>query len=179
MATSRNEWKLSAISKEICEKFPRSNFAQISNVPRSREGYITEVFEEVESRVTKKLSQEISGRESRFLGAGALSGLYDFLLDPLIHGHSRTAPETSRNTLRTNQGTNEDYSQSDFNPAVGVSKSQTTKTGRDDANDSLVGFSYTFSGMKTFCAVICNLDVKNRESLGQWRRQLMIWVFCL
>ena len=55
------------------------------------------VSEEIEGRVTKKLSQEFSKRENRILGA--LSPVDDFLMNPLIQGHSGTAPETSRNNL--------------------------------------------------------------------------------
>ena len=73
--------------------------------------------------------------ESRILGA--LSGLDDFFLNPLFQGHSETAPETPRNTLRTNQGTNEDHSQSDPYPEAGVSQSQTTNSGPGDTFDNI------------------------------------------
>ena len=62
--------------------------AQNSNVPRSQEDYISQVSEEIEGRVTKKLSQEFSRTENRILGA--LSRLDDFLMNPLIQGHSGT-----------------------------------------------------------------------------------------
>ena len=88
----------------------------------------------MENRVTK-LSQEFSRTESRILGA--LSRFDDFLLNPLIQGHSGTAPETTWNTLRKNQGTNEDDSQSDLHPEARVSQSQTTRNfGPDDSYDS-------------------------------------------
>ena len=99
-------------------------------MPRLQVDYITQVLEEVESRLTKKLFQEYSRTVSRILGA--LSCLEDFLPNLLIQGHSGTAPETSRNTLRTNQGTNRDDSQSDPHPKAGVSQSQTTNSGPDD-----------------------------------------------
>ena len=98
--------------------------AQNSNVARSQEDYITQVSKEIESRVTKKLSQEFSRTENRILGA--LSRLDDFLLNPLFPGHSGTAPETSRNGYSSNQGTNEDDSQSGPHPDAGVFESQTT-----------------------------------------------------
>ena len=56
----------------------------------------------------KKMSKESSRTESCILGA--LSQLDEFLLNPVIQGHSGTALGTSRNTLSTNQGTNEDDS---------------------------------------------------------------------
>ena len=125
MATLRNKKKLAALNKENCEEHPRSNLAQNSNVPRSQEDYITQVSEEIESRVTKKLSQEFSRTENRILGA--LSRLDDFLMNPLIQGHSGTAPETSRNAFITNQGTNEEDSQIDPHPEAGIFDSQTTR----------------------------------------------------
>ena len=60
MATLRNKGKLAALIKETFEEHPRSNMAQNANVPRSQEGYITQVSEEIKGRVTKKLSQEFS-----------------------------------------------------------------------------------------------------------------------
>ena len=106
MAYLRNKRKLAALNKENWRYL-----AQNSNVPRSREDYITKVLEEVEGRVTKNLSQEFSRKENRILGA--LYRLDDFLMNPLIQGHSRTAPEKSRKAFSTSQGTNEDDSQSD------------------------------------------------------------------
>ena len=70
------------MNKEICEEHPRSNLEQYSNVPRSQEDYITQVSDEIEGRVTKKLSQEFSWTENRIVGA--LYRLDDFLMNPLI-----------------------------------------------------------------------------------------------
>ena len=110
--------KLAASNKENCEKHPRSNLASNSNVPRSQEDYITQVSEEVEGRVTKKLLQEFSRTENRILGA--LARLDDFLMNPLLQGHSGTTPEESRNVFSINQGTNEDDSQSNPHPEAGL-----------------------------------------------------------
>ena len=96
MAT-RNKRKLAALNKENCEECPRSNLVQNSNVPRPQEDYLTQVSEEIEGRVTKKLSQEFSRTENSILSA--LARLDDFLMNPLIQGHSGTTPETSRNVL--------------------------------------------------------------------------------
>ena len=62
MATG-NKRKLAALNKEDCEEHPRINLAQNSNVPRSQEDYITQLPEEIEGRVTKKLSQDFSRTE--------------------------------------------------------------------------------------------------------------------
>ena len=59
MAT-RNKRKLAASNKENCEEHPRSNLAQNSNIPRSQEDYITQVSEEIEGKVTKKVIARIS-----------------------------------------------------------------------------------------------------------------------
>ena len=112
MATLRIKRCLAALNKENCEAHPRSNLTQNSNVPRSQEDYITQISEEIKGRVTKKFFQEFSGTENRILGA--LSRLDDFLINSLIQGHSGTVPETSWNAYGTNQGTNEDDSQSDL-----------------------------------------------------------------
>ena len=113
MAT-RNKKKLAALNRENCEEQPRSNLAQNSKVPRSQEDYITQVSQEIEGRVTKKLSQEFSGTENRI--QGALERLDDFLMNPLIQGHSGTTPKTSRIVFIFNQGKNEDDSQSNPHP---------------------------------------------------------------
>ena len=132
MAT-RNKRKLAALNKENCEENPRSNLVSNSNVPRSQEDYITQVSaEEIEGRVTKKLSQEISRTENRILGA--LARLDDFLMNPLLQGHSGTAPETSRNVFSINQGTNEDDSQSDPHPEAGL-----LSCGQEDRHDMVTG----------------------------------------
>ena len=126
MVPLRNNRKLAALNNENYEELPRSNLAQNSNALRSQEDYITQVSEEIEGRVTKKLSQEFSRTENRILVA--LARFDDFLMNPLIQGHSGTALETSRNAFSTSQGTNEGDSQSDLHPEVGVFHNQTTQS---------------------------------------------------
>ena len=112
--------------------------AKISNFHRSLEYNITQVSEKIEGRVTKKLSQEFSRTENRILGA--LARLDDFLMNPLTQGHSGTAPETPRNAFSTNQGTNEDDSQSDLHPEAGIFHNQTTRnSGPEDGHDMVTG----------------------------------------
>ena len=100
MAT-RNKRKLAELIRENCEEHARSNLAQTSKVPRSQEDYITQVSEETEGRVTKMLSQEFSRTQNCILRA--LARLDDFLMNPLIQGHSGTAPETARNAFIMNK----------------------------------------------------------------------------
>ena len=123
--TTRNKRKLAALNKKNCEENPRSNMAQNSGAPRSQEDYITQVSEEIEGRVRKRLSNEFSRTENRILGA--LARLDDFLMNPLLPGHSGTTPEPTRNTTRNNQGTNEDGSQNDPHPEAGLFHGQITR----------------------------------------------------
>ena len=133
--TTRNKKKLAALNKENCEEHPRSNLAQNSNAPRSQEDYITQVSEEIEGRVTKRLSKEFSRTENRILGA--LARLDDFFMNPLLQGHSGATPEASRNPLSTRQGTNEDDSQNDPHPEAGLFHSQITQnSGPEEGYDS-------------------------------------------
>ena len=119
--------------------------AQNSSAPRSQEDYITQVSEEIEGRVTKRLSKEFSRTENRILGA--LARLDHFLMNLLLPGHSGTTPEPSRNALNTSQGTNEDDSQNDPRPEAGLFHGQMTQnSGPDDrhalgnATQSKIGF---------------------------------------
>ena len=124
---------MATLNKENCEELHRSNLAQNSNVPRSQPDYITQVSEKIEQRVTKKLSQEFSRTKTCILCA--LSRLDEFHMNPLIHGHSGTAPETSRNTYGTNLGTHEDDSHGEPHPEAGIFQSQTTrKSGPKDGH---------------------------------------------
>ena len=107
------------------EEYPRNGQSRNTSVPRINEEYITQISEEIEGRVTKKLSQEYSRTESRILGA--LSKLHEFLLNQKTRTHSETVPGTLRNTNVGNQGTNEDDSQSDPHPEAGNFRSQTTQ----------------------------------------------------
>ena len=132
--TTRNKRKLAALNKENCEENPRSNLAQNSGAPRSQEDYITQVSEEIEGRVTKRLSKEFSRTENRILGA--LARLDDFLRNPLLPGHSGTTLEPNRNTSHNNQATNEDGSQNDPHPEAGLFHGQTTRNASlEDGHD--------------------------------------------
>ena len=134
--TTRNKRKLAALYKENCEEHPRSHLAQNSNVPGSQEDYITQVSEEIEGRVTKRLSGEFIRTENCILGA--LARLDDFFMNSLLQGHSGTTPEPSRNALSTSQGTNEDDSQNDPLPEAGLFHGQMTQnSGPEDGHDNL------------------------------------------
>ena len=95
MATLRNKRKLATATRQTQEEHPRNGQSRNTSVPRTNEEYITQVFEEIEGRVTKKLFQEFSGTGSRILCA--VSTL-EFLLNPRMQTHSGTVPGTFQNT---------------------------------------------------------------------------------
>ena len=135
MATLRNKRKLAAVTRETQEEHPRNCQSRNTSVSRINEEYITQISEEIEGRVTKKLSQEFSRTESRILGA--LSKLDEFLSNQQIQTHSRTVPWPFRNTNVENQGSNEDDSQSDPHPEAGIFCGQTTQnSGPKECRDS-------------------------------------------
>ena len=105
MATLKTERKLAAFYKKNREEHLRCNLAENSNAPRSHEDYINQFSQEIEGKLTKKLSQEFSRTEKCILGA--LSRLDDFRLNPIIQGHSGTSLETSQNAYGTNRETND------------------------------------------------------------------------
>ena len=135
MATLRNKRKLAAVTRKTQKENPRNGQSRNTSIPRINEEYITQVSEEIEGRVSKKLSQEFSRTESRILGA--LTKLDEFLSNQQIRTHSETVPGTFRNTSVENQGTNEDDSQSDPHPEAGIFGDQTTQnSGPKDCRDS-------------------------------------------
>ena len=84
------------------------------------------------------MSQEFSRTKIRILGVFAR--LDDFLMKPLSHGYSTTAPETSRNAMSTMQGTNEDDSQTDLHTEAGIFPNQMTQNpGPEDGHDMVTG----------------------------------------
>ena len=102
MATLRNKRKLAAVSRET-PKSTRNSRVQNTLDPESTQYYISQVSEEIEGRVTKKLSKEFSRTESRILGA--LSKLDEFLLNPQVRTCSVAVPGASRNNNSENRET--------------------------------------------------------------------------
>ena len=90
MATLRNKRKLAAVSRETPESTRNERAPNVLD-PELTQDYISQVSEEIEGRVTKKLSKEFSRTESRILGA--LSKLDEFLLNPQVRTCSVVAPE--------------------------------------------------------------------------------------
>ena len=78
--------------------------------------YNSQVSEEIEGRVTEKLSKEFSRTESRILGA--LSKIDEFLLYPQVRTCSAAVPGTSGNNTSENRETTGDRSSDDPCPEV-------------------------------------------------------------
>ena len=74
---------------------------------------------DIESRLTKKLSQEFNGTKSRLL-SGSFK-LDDFFLNPQVWAKSGSGPGTFQNSDTENQEPNEDSCQNDPRPEVGTS----------------------------------------------------------
>ena len=110
MATLGNKKKLAAVSRETPES-TRHSRAQNTLDTESTQDYISQVSEEIERRVTKKLSKEFSRTESRILAA--LSKLDEFLLNRQVRTCSVAVPGTSRNNNSENRETIGDRSSDD------------------------------------------------------------------
>ena len=136
MATLRNKRKLAAVTRKIQDENPRNGQSRNTSVPRINEDYLTQLSEEIEGRITKKLSREFSRIESRI--SDALSKLDEVLSNQQIQTYSETVPGTFRNTNVENHGTNEDDSQSDPHPEGGLFRSQTTQNSGPEAGHYMV-----------------------------------------
>ena len=118
MATPTNKRKLSAVSKDLQERV-KNGRPQNTFLPGMTEEYITQVSEEIEGRVTKKLSQWFSMTESCTLGA--LSLLDEFLLNLQVRTCSGTVPGASRAKNSENREPTGDRSSKDSYAKVELS----------------------------------------------------------
>ena len=116
MATLRNKRKLATALRETPEGSKSSRGQNVLD-PELTQEYISQVSEEIEGRVTKKLSKEFSKTESRILGA--LSKLDEFLLSPQWRTCSVAVQGTSTNANSENRETHGDRSSDDPYPEVG------------------------------------------------------------
>ena len=117
MATLRSKRKLAAVSRETPDGNRRSRGRNVLD-PELAQDYISQVSEEIEGRVTKKLSKEFNKTESRILGA--LSKLDEFLLNPQVRTCSIAAYGTSRNANSENLEYHGDHSSNDPYPEGGI-----------------------------------------------------------
>ena len=108
MATLINKRKLAAVSREALEGSRGRNVLD----PKLTQVYISQVSEEIEWRVSKKLSKEFNKTESRILGA--LSKLDEFLPNPqvrtcsVIQGACRNANSENRE-IHGDRSSNDPY----------------------------------------------------------------------
>ena len=116
VATLRKKRNLAEVSRETPEGSRGSRGQNVLD-PELTHDYISQVSEEIEGRVTKKLSKEFNKMESRILGA--LSKLDEFLLNPQVRTCSVAVQGTSRNTNSGNRETHGDRSSNDPYPEVG------------------------------------------------------------
>ena len=115
MATLRNKRKL---ARETPKK-TKNNQSQNTLDPEMAQEYISQVSEEIEGRVTKKLLEEFSRTESRILGA--LSKLDEFLLNRQVRTCSVVVPGTTRNGNSGNREPSRDRSPNDPCPEARIS----------------------------------------------------------
>ena len=132
MATLRKKRKLAAVSRETPEN-NRNNQPQNALDPETDQKYISQLSEEIEWRVTKKLLKEFSRTESRILGA--LSKLDEFLLNPQVRTCSVAVPETSRNSNSENLQPTGDRSLSDPCPGVRYSSHHSGNLNNPEVED--------------------------------------------
>ena len=121
MATLRTRRELATVSRETPESTGNSR-AQNALDPEVTQDYISQVFEEIEGRVTKKLSKKFSMTESRILSA--LSKLDEFLLNPQVRTCSVAVPGTTWNSNSENRETTGDRSSDGPCPEVIFSSHQ-------------------------------------------------------
>ena len=92
MRNTRNKRRLAEIQDNFEEDRSQGSSRDKSSVDPN-ENYITQVSQEIEGRIAKKLSQEFSKRESRILGA--LAKLDHFLTNPSVDSSTPKIKHTS------------------------------------------------------------------------------------
>ena len=95
MACLRKKRKLAAVWRET-PKNTRNSQSQNTLDPKMAQENISQASEEIEGRVTKKLSKRFSRTESRIMGA--LSKLDEDFLNAQVRTCSVAFPGTSRNS---------------------------------------------------------------------------------
>ena len=142
MTTLRNKKKLGAVSRETPEG-SRNGRGQNVLDPELTQDYISQVSEEIEGRVTKKLSKEFNKTESRILGA--LSRLDEFLLNLQVRTCSVAVQGKSRNDNSGNREIHGDRSSNNPYPEVWSSPHHTglLNSPEAEANSHMVTESYT------------------------------------
>ena len=136
MTTLKIKRKIAAVSRETPE-ITGSSRGQNTLDPESTQDYISQVSEEIEGRVTKKLSKQFSRTGSRILGT--LSKLGEFLLNPQVWTCSVAVPGTSRNNDSDNRETTGDRSSDNPCPEVRHPSHQCGPLNSQRKKDTLTG----------------------------------------
>ena len=164
MATLRNKRKLAAVSRDTPEGGRNSRGPNVLD-PELTQDYISQVSEEIEGRVTKKLSREFSKTESRILGA--LSKLDEFLLNPQVQTCS-VVQGASRNANLENRVTQGGRSSDDPYPEMGYFPHHSGQLTSADAetNSHVVTENYPHSkpiNLPVFVTVIVTRKNSNQD----------------
>ena len=133
MATLRNKRNLAVVSSET-QEIARNSQSHNTFVPGMTEEYKTEFSEEIEGRVTEKLSLEFSRTESRIFGA--LSKHDEFLVNPQVRTFSGTVPGTSRDNDLGNREPTGNRSQNYPYPEVDFSTRRTSNSVESDQEET-------------------------------------------
>ena len=141
MATLRNKRKLAAVSRETPEDSRGSRGGNVLD-PELTQVYISQVSEEIEGRVTKKLSKEFNKMESRILGA--LSKLDEFLLNPQVRTCSVAARGTPGDVNSGNREIHGDHSSNDPYPEGGYFHHQSGQPNSPEVDMVTETYSHTF-----------------------------------
>ena len=182
MATLRNKRKLAAVSRETLEVSRSSRRRNVLD-PELTQDYISQVSEEIEGRVTKKLSKEFNKTESRILGA--LSKLDEFLLNPQVRTCS-VVQGASRNANSENREIHGNCSSTDPLPEGGYfhHHSGQLNSPETEFNSHVVTETYPHSGqtkkMKrgSYYAAVGNLYSEANQSVAKLaaRSSMYFWV---
>ena len=168
MATLRNKRKLAPVSRETAEG-GRSSRRQTVLDPDLTQDYISQVSEEIEGRVTKKLSKGFSKTESRILAA--LSKLEEFLLNPQVWTCSVAVQGTSRNANSENREIHGDRSSDDPYPEVGYfpHHSGQLNSPETETNSQMVTENYPHNSVVSlimkYCSVLFHLQIYKQSCI--------------
>ena len=173
MATLRNKRKLAAVSRETPESTTNSR-AQNTLDRDSTQFYISQVSEQIEGRVTKKLSKEFSRTESRTLTA--LSKLDEFFLNSLVRTCSVDVRGTSRNNNSENRETTGDRSSDDPCPEVRYSSHHSGHLSSPEAEDYpnsyrilFLRFNPIFYFILVFICFSSDIQIRCEEKNTKWK----------
>ena len=157
MATLRNKRKLAAVSRETPEGSSGSRGQNVLD-PELTQEYISQISEEIEGRVTKRLSKEFSKTESRILGA--LSKLDEFLLNPQVRTCSVAVQGTSRNANSENRETHGDRSSDNPYPEVGYFPHHSGQLNSPEAetNSHMVTETYPHNSRHFYKLLLANVQ---------------------